>query len=188
MLKELQDFDKLLMVPIPRYLWNSCCEDAEHGTNVASEDHLDAIMQGLAAVQKIWRGMAFRDRLRNLKVTNVSTQVADQELWMGDGVHMTEDGYTIVVRHITCGLEAMEARRTASEVELDQEAGGSKRDRSGSGEATEPKRPLSSLGGCFVERQEFPRGRGRGRPFGGRFNRGGGWPRRGIHYRGNQYN
>jgi lysophospholipase L1-like esterase len=79
------------------------------------------------AVQKLWRGMAFRDRLRNLKVTNVSTQVADQELWMEDGVHMTEDGYTIVARHIICGLEAMEARRTASEVELDQEAGGSKK-------------------------------------------------------------
>jgi hypothetical protein len=102
-------------------------------------------------------------------------------------VHMTEDGYTIVARHITCGLEAMEARRTASEVELDQEAGGSKRARSGSGEATEPKRPLSSLGGYFVERQEFPGGRDRGRPFGGRFNRGGSWPRRGIHYCGNQY-
>jgi hypothetical protein len=158
MLKELQDFGKLLMVPLPRYLWNSCCGDTEHGTNVASEDHVDAIMQGLAAVQKLWRGMAFRDRLRNLKVTNVSTQVVDQELWLGDGVHLVEEGYAIVARHITCGLEAMEARRLASEVELDQEVGGSKRARSGSGEATEPKRPLSSLGGCFVERQEFPGG------------------------------
>jgi hypothetical protein len=187
MLKELQDFDKLLMVPIPRYLWNSCCDDAEHGANVASEEHVDAIMQGLAAVQKLWRGMAFRDRIRNLKVTNVSMQVVDQELWTGDGVHMTEDGYAVVAHHITCGLEAMEARRTASETNLDQEAGGMKRARSGSGEATEPKRPLGSLGGCFVERQEFCGGRGRGRPFGGRFSRGGGWPHRGIHYRGNQY-
>jgi hypothetical protein len=187
MLKELQDFDKLLMVPIPRYLWNSCCDDAEHGANVASEEHVDAIMQGLAAVQKLWRGMGFRDRIRNLKVTNVSTQVADQELWLDDGVHLTEDGYSVVARHITSGLEAMEARRTASEADLDQEAGGMKRGRSGSGEATEPKRPLGSLGGCFVERQEYSGGRGRGRPFGGRFNRGGGWPRRGNHYRGNQY-
>jgi hypothetical protein len=109
----------------------------EHGANVASEDHVDSVMHGLAAVQ---RGMAFRDRLRNLKVTNVSTQIADQELWLDDGVHLVDDGYAIVARHITSGLEAMEARRSA---DFDQEVGGSKRARSGSCEATEPKRPAA---------------------------------------------
>jgi hypothetical protein len=190
MLKELQDFDKLLMVPLPRYMWSSCCDDPEHGANVTSEDHAETILHGLAAVQKLWRGMAFRDRLRNIKITNVSTQVADQEMWLDDGVHLVEDGYVAVARHITSGLEAMEARRTASEADYEQDAsGGIKRARSGSREAAEPKRPLSnfSSGGCFVERNEQFGGRGRGRPFGGRFNRGGGWPMRGNHYRGNQY-
>jgi hypothetical protein len=190
LLKELQDFDKLLMVPLPRYLWNSCCEDIEHGANVASEDHVESIMHGLAAVQNLWRGMAFRDRLRNLMVTNVSTQIADQELWLEDGVHLVEDGYVTVGHHIISGLEAMEARRWASESDFDQDVGGSKRANSGSGEAMEPKRPLSSLGNsssCFVERQEHLGGRGRGRSFGGRFPRGRGWPRRGLHLCSNQY-
>jgi hypothetical protein len=193
MLKELQDNDKLLMVPLPRYLWSSCCDDPEHGANVTSEDHAETILHGLAAVQKLWRGMAFRDRLRNLKVTNVSTQIADQEMWLGGGVNLVEEGYEAVARHITSGLEAMETRRSASEADFEQDAGsGIKRARSGSRETEEPKRPLSSQSnisssGCFVERQEHLGGRGRGRPFGGRFHRGGGWPRRGVHYRGNQY-
>jgi hypothetical protein len=93
-------------------------------------------MHGLAAVQKLLRGMAFRDRLRNLKVTNVSTQIADQEMWLGDGVHLVEEGYEAVARHITSGLEAMEARRSASEADFKQDArGGIKRARSGSREA-----------------------------------------------------
>jgi hypothetical protein len=31
LLKELQDFDKILLAPRPRYLWQSCCEDPDHG-------------------------------------------------------------------------------------------------------------------------------------------------------------
>jgi hypothetical protein len=54
LLKELQDFYKLLLVPLLRYLWLSCCSDPEHGPNVLDEDHVDKMLAGMAAVQKLW--------------------------------------------------------------------------------------------------------------------------------------
>jgi hypothetical protein len=180
MLKEL-DHDKLLLVPLPRYLRTSCCADPEHGPNVYSEDHPDAILNGLAAVHKLWRGMVFRDRLRNLKFTNVSMQLASRELWQEDAVHLTDQGYTIIACHILQGIAGLEARRLPGEDNLDTHSG---MKRAGQGELTGreiPKRQLTSSG-YYVERQEQHRGRGGWRPYGGRLFLGGGWPRCGNFY------
>jgi hypothetical protein len=180
MLKEL-DLDKLLMVPLPRYLWNSCCTDPGHGPNVYSEDHPDVILNGLAAVHNLWRRMAFRNRIRNLKVTNVAMQLAPRELWQEDGVHLTDQGYTIVARHILQGIVGLDARRLLDEDDLDTHQGVKRAGRGELAGSEIPKRQVTSSG-CCVERQEQFRGRGGWRPFGGRPFLGGGWPRCGNFY------
>jgi hypothetical protein len=129
-------------------------------------------------VHKLWRRMAFRDLLRNLKVTNISMQLAPHELWEEDGVHLTDQGYTIVARHILQGIGGLKARRLPGEDYLDQQPGIK---RAGLGELTGseiPKRQVTNSG-CYVERQEQFRGMGGWRPFGGRPFLGRGWPRRG---------
>jgi hypothetical protein len=104
-------------------------------------------------------GDGFPDRLRNLKVTNVSTQLASRELWEEDGVHLTAQGYAIVARHILQGIVGLEARRLPGDDDLDQLPGAK---RAGRGELTGseiPKRQVTNSG-FYVERQEQFRGRG----------------------------
>jgi hypothetical protein len=83
--KELQDYNKMLLAPLPRYLWQSCCADLEHGANVSEEGHAEHLLAGTAAVHKLWRGMTFRSKIRNMKITDLGKKIASQDLldWAG---------------------------------------------------------------------------------------------------------
>jgi hypothetical protein len=54
--------------------------------------------------------MAFRSKLRNLKVCDVGCRVKDPTLWE-NAVHLTADGYSAVAQYIMGGFAAMEAKR-----------------------------------------------------------------------------
>jgi hypothetical protein len=76
---------KILLAPLPRYLWQSCCADLEHGANVSEEGHAEHLLAGTAAVHKLWRGMTFRSKIRNMKITDLGKKIASQDLldWAG---------------------------------------------------------------------------------------------------------
>jgi hypothetical protein len=38
LIKALQDYDKIVMTPLPRYLWSNCCDDPNHAPNISSVD------------------------------------------------------------------------------------------------------------------------------------------------------
>jgi hypothetical protein len=167
--KELQDYDKMLLVPLPRYLWQSCCDDPDHGSNVAEEGHAEQLLAGTAAVQKRWRGMTFRSKIRNMKVTDLGRKLSGQSLWTGP-VHFSTEGYKIAADHIMEGFSAMEAKRGTMEDEAD---GRMKRrgedEASGSG-----TRKSANEADNYVIRQEFPYRGGRGGVGGGGGGRGSG--------------
>jgi uncharacterized membrane protein YgcG len=170
--KELQDYDKMLLVPLPRYLWQSCCEDPEHGANVASEGHADQLLAGTAAVQKLWRGMTFRGKMRNMKVTDLGRKLSGRELW-ADPVHFSVDGYKVVANHIMDGFSAMEAKRENYEEEDRNMKRRGEEEAGGSG----TRKKMANESDNYVCRQDFPYrgGRGGGGGGGGRGGRGGFW-------------
>jgi ribosome-associated protein YbcJ (S4-like RNA binding protein) len=170
--KELQDYDKMLLVPLPRYLWQSCCEDPEHGANVANEEHADQLLAGTAAVQKLWRGMTFRGKIRNMKVTDLGRKLSGRELW-ADPVHFTVDGYKVVANHIMDGFSAMEAKREIYEEEDRNMKRRGEEEAGGSG----TRKKMANESDNYVSRQDFPfrGGRGGGGGGGGRGGRGGFW-------------
>jgi hypothetical protein len=49
LLREFQEFDKLVLVPLPRYLWAACCTDLRHAPNIADEDHVQDQLTNLDA-------------------------------------------------------------------------------------------------------------------------------------------
>jgi hypothetical protein len=51
-MKALPEYDKLLLTPIPRYLWSSCCEDPTHAPNVAADEHLVTMLADLEATSR----------------------------------------------------------------------------------------------------------------------------------------
>jgi uncharacterized membrane protein YgcG len=158
LLNGLQEVDKVLLAPLPRYLYNSCCMDMEHGPNVADPDHCDQILAGIVGLQKLWRGMAFRERLRNLRVINVGPKIAAEAFWMADAVHLTDEGYAVAANFIMGVLDSMEERRRVA-LDDSEESGPGKRglDRSEDGQSV--KRPAASQGD-FAARSDQQRGRG----------------------------
>jgi hypothetical protein len=194
MLKHFQDIDKLLMVLLPRYLWDACCDDPQHAPNVREIGHVDTILDGLTSLQKLWRGMTFRERIRNLKICNVGHLLGEFKWWVSDPVHPTSEGYDLVTNHLIVGLTSLEEKRLQLEKEEAGISDNSKRNLDLEESAVQPSKRSTWDTDSYVTRSErgsFMQFRPSNR--GGRFNGGGqrfgwfgGWPRRGGS-RGNSY-
>jgi hypothetical protein len=191
LLKALPEVDKVFLAPLPRYLWRSCCADPQHAPNIHSEDHVVNMLAEIETANRAWRGICFREKVRNVKLCNAGSVLAVKHLWNTDPVHPTIEGYEKVAEYILNGVQSMEARRSAANLEMmeaepakrpltDPEAGPSyKRGYWTSGEfVSRDTRWISQ------EQQGFGGQRGRGGGRGGWNPRGrGGWP--GFRGRGN---
>jgi hypothetical protein len=51
---------RLLLCPIPRYLWRGCCEDDEHGPNRADEGFQENMLEGLEKAKRTMRSRGGR--------------------------------------------------------------------------------------------------------------------------------
>jgi hypothetical protein len=180
LLKALPEYDKVVLAPLPRYLWRSCCLNARHAPNVADDDHVELQLADIEAANRMWRGLCFRDRIRNIKLCNAGHLLADPLMWNEDPVHPDTAGYKKVVDYLLKGLASMEERRL-SNIRADLEVEQNKRPRQEEA-PTEPdlRRPAwTRADDNYVSRDtrwiSYPENRGRG----GYRGRGyGGWPRR----------
>jgi hypothetical protein len=118
LLKALPEYDKLGLTPIPRYLWSSCCDDPTHAPNMAAEEHLVTMLADLEATSRSWRGICFREKLRNIKLCNVAGAVADKQFWGADPVHPVRASYDVIAGYLVKGLTTMEQKRLQSNVEI----------------------------------------------------------------------
>jgi hypothetical protein len=59
LLKDFQDVPKVMLVPLPRYIYGSCCSDPEHVSNLVDPDHVENLAKNLDSIHKLWRGMVF---------------------------------------------------------------------------------------------------------------------------------
>jgi hypothetical protein len=53
LLKALPEYDKVVLAPLPRYLWRSCCLNARHAPNVADEDHIELQLANIEAANRM---------------------------------------------------------------------------------------------------------------------------------------
>jgi hypothetical protein len=60
-----------ILLPLPRYLYDSCCDEVDHIPNVLDLGHVDAQLADLDATYKLWRGMLFKERAKCAKVCNM---------------------------------------------------------------------------------------------------------------------
>jgi hypothetical protein len=111
LLKTFADNAKIMMMPLPRYLWESCCGDPDHGPNILEDGHVIEQLSSIDAAFKLWRGMAFRDKIGNLKLCNASHLISDESFWKDGPVHPSTPGYGKVASAIIKGMDAMSAKR-----------------------------------------------------------------------------
>jgi hypothetical protein len=117
LLKEFNSYQKIILTPLPRYLYAPCCTDQDHIPNLENEDHVPKLLADLDSTHRLWRGIAFRDKISNFKICNVSKLLEEQTWWRSDPVHPTVEGYNRVSTFILKGFRALLEKR-------DETAGG----------------------------------------------------------------
>jgi pyruvate/2-oxoglutarate dehydrogenase complex dihydrolipoamide acyltransferase (E2) component len=105
----------VILVPMPRYVRNPCCDDGGHVTNQGEKEFYEEF---LSAEKRLLDAAAAGDRTREAKVIDLcklfgSAETPLQELttpdgtsvWAGDGVHLTSPAYRVAARLIAAELE-----------------------------------------------------------------------------------
>jgi hypothetical protein len=188
LLRKFAAIPKIVLVPVPRYLYAPCCTDIEHVPNLENEDHVEKMLEGLDATHRLWRGMLFRERIPNVKVCNVGKLISEKLLWGSDPVHPVPEGYNAMGKFILKGLSSMlEATATdtgangGSSGGGDENSSGKRQLEDDSVQGGVPKRPSWVLrNDNYVTRREDRPYNFRGRGGNGGFGGGGGrWTGRG---------
>ena len=89
---------KIIVSPIPRYLRARCCLDTDHVSNLEEDSYQSNQEEAIHACRKHLKDFAFRQGVRNLRVTNPwsKLKLLEGNLWPADPVHMAERGYTAI--------------------------------------------------------------------------------------------
>jgi hypothetical protein len=98
LLQEFKDIPKLVLTPLPRYLYSSYCDDLDHVPSLLLPGHIEGLLDNLDSTKKLWPGMAFREKLQNTKICNVGRLLSERTHWGTDPVHPLPDGYHKVAR------------------------------------------------------------------------------------------
>jgi hypothetical protein len=105
----------VILVPLPRYVRNSCCDDSEHVTNQGEKYFYEEF---LGAEKRLLDAAAAGGRTGEARVVDLcklfgSAETSFQELttpdgtsvWAGDGVHLTSPAYRVAARLLIAELE-----------------------------------------------------------------------------------
>jgi hypothetical protein len=164
LLRSLADLDKIFVVPLPRYLWSPCCDDAEHGQNVLEPGYTEAQLSDLDACHRLWKGLAHREKFRNLMICNAGRPLNNSLMWGSDPVHPLEEAYLGVAKYLMAGAVDLEGKRK-SMLEDPEASVEAKRPRAADISTPPPRfRPhwISSSGQFVTPGQPRPFFRGRG--------------------------
>jgi hypothetical protein len=119
--RAIKGFKVLVLTPLPRYLWNRCCDDPTHITNSERENFASDMGRSLRDLTVNLRNMIFMRKLRGVSVLNtiealgIVTNGNDAELgldriiaiWGGDPVHPTPVAYRILAEKISEKAESL---------------------------------------------------------------------------------
>jgi len=173
-LKQLEGKKVIFITPLPRYLYNSCCNNEDHAPNRTDIGFEDDMKRGLAEVRGYFKDFLFSSGLRGFKIINPGICIPEldeegENLWGEDPVHPLYAGYEKLVDTIVEEAATLRLGKNARKRPGEALGGQGKRLRQ---EAPRPQwieqqsAPVMTLGGPFRGQQ---RGRGHFRgPFRGR--------------------
>ncbi len=105
-LEFVADHPKLLVPPQPRYIFEGCCADSSHGTNLGSEGYKEMILGNLTRIRNLLKHELIRRGVKNFWVLDSFAIVGDAKLAdheeiinnlevisASDGVHYSLLGY-----------------------------------------------------------------------------------------------
>jgi hypothetical protein len=108
--------EKIFLSPLPRYLYNPCCENQDHCTNIGSEGHAPSMVDISVRIRKHTRDY-LHSRFSKVWVPDAlsmlvpgcddSATVAEglSPISAADGVHLTRDGYVLMTQVVLSLIE-----------------------------------------------------------------------------------
>ena len=112
MLASIKNHLKIVIPPIPRYIFGSCCNDTSHAPNIASPTHIttsltEHIRQRSTIIRKLHDHKTQHFKVIDLLGTFSPTSASITDKGNGlkfhthrDNVHLTENGYKLVANTI----------------------------------------------------------------------------------------
>jgi hypothetical protein len=187
--RAVKGFKVLVLTPLPRYLWNRCCDDASHITNSERESFASDMGKSLKDLTINLRNMIFMRKLRGVSVLNTVEALGivpngnESDLgldriiaiWGSDPIHPTPVAYRILAEKIGEKAESLLREPAAPATPMGnvtQKRKADSREAWVGGSQSIAKRTEGGQHGKKVVRGGFSnqRARGRGR-FRGRFGR-----------------
>ena len=98
-LEAVGKLQKVIISPLPRHLFNSCCQDPDHCTNIGTAGYREETESAIIACRKNLKDFCFRHDIGGCKVICPWSSIRRRvdELWMTlDPIHMTTVGYDLV--------------------------------------------------------------------------------------------
>ena len=123
----------ILVSPLPRYLYEGCCQDASHVTNLGEDEYQPSLEEAVTCCRKNLKDFAFRHGLHNLRVvcpwTNLKHNTED--IW-ADPVHLNRVGSDAVASLLIKTVEQMVGMEPGGDKRRGGGGGSGGRERSGS--------------------------------------------------------
>jgi hypothetical protein len=115
---------KIILMPIARYITGKCCRKMIHMTNYNNSDYARNISKSLDDIRDWSKALAFTKRIRNFKVicpmellqldlTDASDKNQLTTIWDSDPVHLNNLGYTMLAEGILNVASEMAFNRAA---------------------------------------------------------------------------
>ena len=98
-LEAVGKLQKVIISPLPRHLFNSCCQDPDHCTNIRTAGYREETESAIMASRKNLKDFCFRHNIRGCKVICPRSSITRRayELWTSlDPIHMTTVGFDLV--------------------------------------------------------------------------------------------
>jgi len=109
---------RVVVLPLPRYVTGSCCEDPEHIPNRREASYYGNIKEGLAVLNRTFRDYLFVMGMRDTIMVDPLITIrgmAMKEIWGEDPIHPKPEVYRKLASDLETILEARGQKRTAED-------------------------------------------------------------------------
>ncbi len=167
----------ILLIPLPRYLFEKCCSDPSHITNKDNSCYEQTMREALTAIGAWMKAMAEMKRLKNVVLFNPMEPLGlidddfDEDrilhLWGADPFHPTEEAYALIVEHLLAfANQQIGEKRTAEAAAEAAAKAGPSTTQAATTKATKPVRRESWIAGTEpVAKRQAPAHQNRFHPY-----------------------
>ena len=100
-LRAVGNLPKIMLMPLPRYTKDSCCEDMVHAANTREPSFKEQLLSDLNSLKKTLKDLCFNTNIRNIRCLNLGGLVEDDnDNWGEDPVHPKPDCYGRIATRI----------------------------------------------------------------------------------------